>query len=100
MSAAIAALLTVIAQIAPTIGVPAVVQTIINTLVSLLPTIVKEVQDVAPLVQNIIDALRGNAVITPEQLKALEDLEVRLDAEFEAAAAMPDDEGMPSNATP
>ena len=95
MRAAIAALLTIIAQIAPTIGVPSVVETIIKTLVDLLPTIVKEVQDVAPLVQNIIDALRANAVITPQQLKDLEDLEARLDAEFEAAAAMPDDTGMP-----
>lgn len=95
MSAAIAALLTVIAQIAPSIGVPSIVTTIINTLVQLLPTIIKEVKDVAPLVQNIIDALRANSVILPEQLKALDDLEARYDAEFEAAVAMPDEEGMP-----
>ena len=94
MSGAIAALLTIIAQIAPSIGVPSIITTIINTLVSIMPTIIKEVQDVAPLIQNIIDALRGNQVITPEQLKALDDLEAKYDAEFEAAAAMPDSDGV------
>lgn len=95
MSVAIAALLTVLAQIIPSLGAPAIISTIIETLLQLLPTIVKEIKDVAPLVQNIIDALRSNAVISPEQLRALEELEARYDAEFEAAVAMPDDEGMP-----
>lgn len=94
MSAAIAALLAIIAQIAPSLGVPSVIVTIISTLETLLPTIVKEVQDVAPLIQNIINALRNNSAITPEQKAQLDDLEARYDAEFEAAAAMPDSDGM------
>ena len=94
MSAAIAALLAIIAQIAPSLGVPSVVVTIISTLETLLPTIVKEVQDVAPLIKNIIDALRSNSIITDEQKAQLDDLEARYDAEFEAAVAMPDSDGM------
>lgn len=94
MSAAIAALLAIIAQIAPSLGVPSVIVTIISTLETLLPTIVKEVQDVAPLIKNIIDALRSNSIITPEQKAQLDDLEARYDAEFEAAVAMPDSDGM------
>lgn len=95
MSAAIAALLAIIAQIAPSLGAPAIVTTIISTLETLLPTIIKEVQDVAPLIKNIISALRSNAVITDEQKAQLDALEARYDAEFEAAVAMPDSDGMP-----
>jgi hypothetical protein len=45
-------------------------------------------------VQNIIDALRNNNVVTPEQLTALDDLEAKADADFEAAAAQPDSDGV------
>ena len=94
MSSAILLLLQVLAQIIPSLTSSATITNIITTLVSLLPTLIKEVQDVAPLIQNIIDALRSNSVITPEQLAALDDLEVKVDAEFEAAVAMPDSSGM------
>lgn len=96
MSAAISLLLTVLAQIAPSLSSSGTITSVIKTLVELLPVLVKEVQDVAPLVQNIINALRDNNVITPEQLAALDELEAKADAEFEAAAAMPDSEGMQS----
>ena len=86
--------LTVISQVAGSLGTPAAITSIIDLLVKILPTLVKEVQDVAPLVQNIIDALRNNNVITPEQLDALDVLEAKADADFEAAVAMPDSDGM------
>ena len=95
MNNAILLLLQVLAQIIPSLTSSATITNIINALVALLPTLIKEVQDVAPLVRNIIDALRGNSVITPEQLAALDELEAKYDAEFEAAAAMPDSDGMP-----
>ena len=94
MSNAIMLLLTVLAQIIPSLSSSTTLTNIINTLVNILPTLIKEVQDVAPLVQNIIDALRGNNVITADQLAALDALEAKADAEFEAAAAMPDSSGM------
>lgn len=95
MSSAITLLLTLIAQIAPSLGAPSAVQTIINTLVDLIPVIVKEIQDAGPLVQNIIDALRNNGTITDDQLTQLDLLEQKADAEFEAAASQPDSDGMP-----
>lgn len=94
MSAILIAVLAVISQIASSLGTPAAITSIIDLLVKILPTIIKEVTDAAPMIQNIIDALRGNSVITQEQLDALDTLEAKADADFEAAAAMPDDTGM------
>lgn len=94
MTSAITLLLTLIAQIAPSLGASSSIQLIINSLVELLPVIIKEIQDAAPLVKNIIGALRNNTEITQQQLDDLDALEAKADAEFEAAAAMPDDEGM------
>ena len=94
MSAAIVALLSVLAQIIPALSNSTAITNIINVLISLIPVVVKEIQDVEPLLTNIINALRGNNVITDQQLKDLDDLEAKIDAEFEAAAAMPDDSGL------
>jgi len=94
MSSAITLLLTVLAQIAPSLGVSSSITAIINTLVELIPILVKEFQDLVPLVKNIVDALRDNKTITDQQLQDLDALEEKIDAEFEAAAAMPDSDGM------
>jgi hypothetical protein len=94
MTAVLLAALTVISQIAGSLGTPAAITSIIDLLVKILPTLIKEVQDVAPIVQNIIDALRNNNVVTPEQLTALDELEAKADADFEAAAAEPDSSGV------
>ena len=95
MSAAIIALLTVLAQIIPALSNSAAITSIINALISLIPIIVKEMADIKPLVENIIDAMRENSVVTQQQLDDLVTLEEKLDAEFEAAVAMPDETGMP-----
>ena len=95
MSAVLTVLVTLIANVASALGTPAAIMSVINTLEQWLPTIIKEVQDVAPLIQNIIDALRNNSAITPDQLAALDALEAKADAEFEAAVAQPDAGGMP-----
>ena len=94
MSSILVVLLTVIGQIAGTLGTSTAVTNVINMLVSILPTVIKEVEDLAPLIQNIIDALRGNSTITDAQKAALDDLEAKYDAAFEAAAALPDDPKM------
>ena len=94
MTAVLLAALTVISQIATSLGTPAAITQIIDLLVKILPTLIKEVQDVAPVVQNIIDGLRNNGVVTPDQLTALDDLEAKADAAFEAAAAEPDSDGV------
>lgn len=95
MSGAIVALLAIIAQIAPSIGVPEVIVSIITTLENIVPFVVKEVQDAVPIIKNIIDALRNNDTVTEDQWTQLDVLEERLDAEFEAAVAQPGPEGMP-----
>lgn len=87
MSAALIALLTVIGQIAPALGSSAAIQGIISTLIGILPTLVQEVEDVVPIVKNIIGALQSNSAITPEQTVALQNLDAQADAGFEGAAA-------------
>ena len=94
MSAILLLVLTAISQIASALGTPTAITAVIDMLVKILPTLVKEAQDVAPLIQNIIDALRNNKVITQDQLDALDNIEAKADADFEAAAAMPDSQGM------
>lgn len=86
MSAAIIALLSVIAQIATSAGV-AQIASIVTTLEAIIPVLIKEYQDVAPMIKNIIDALKGNVAITPEQVTQLETMDAQVDQEFEAAAA-------------
>lgn len=86
MSGAIIALLTVIAQIAGALGSTSQVVSIISLLERIIPVVIKEYQDVAPFVKNIIGALKGNATVTPDQLAQLDILDAQVDEEFEAAA--------------
>ena len=86
MSGAIIALLTVIAQIAGALGNTSQIVSIITLLEQIIPVVIKEYQDVAPFVKNIIDALKGNSTITPDQLAQLDILDAQVDQEFEAAA--------------
>ena len=95
MSGAIVALLAIIAQIAPSIGIPSVVVSIITMLENIVPIAVKEIQDAVPIIKNIIEALRNNDAVTEDQWNQLDALETRIDAEFEAAVAQPGPEGMP-----
>lgn len=86
MSAAITLLLEVIAQIAGTAGA-STIASIITALSNILPFLIEEAEQVVPLVKNIIDALKGNGNITPEQQDQLTELETTYDADFEAAVA-------------
>lgn len=86
MTATITLLLTVLAQLATTAGQTQIAN-IINALENILPFLIQEIQQVVPLVKNIIDALKGNSDITQDQLDALTALETQYDSDFEAAAA-------------
>ena len=86
MSSAVLALLAVIAQIAPSLGASSTITTIINALIQIIPTVIKEVEDVVPIIKNIITALQNNGNITPDQLTQLTALDAQVDAAFEAAA--------------
>ena len=65
---------------------------IINALTTLIPIIVKEAQDLAPIVKNVIAALRGNGSITTDQLDQLDAMEATLDAGFDASSTKADAE--------
>ena len=86
MTATITLLLTVLAQLATTAG-QAQIANIINALENILPFLIQEIQQVVPLVKNIIAALKDNTSITQDQLDQLTALETQYDADFEAAVA-------------
>lgn len=95
MSAAILALLTVIGQIVPALGSSSAISAIISALIQIVPTVVQEIEDVAPIIKNIIAALQSNAAITPAQLDQLAALDAQVDAAFEAAATGFNPDGSP-----
>jgi len=86
MPAAIVALLSVLATIAPSLGAGGSITAIINALIQIVPVLVNEVEDVAPIVKNIIAALQSNSAITPDEQAQLATLDAQVDAAFEAAA--------------
>lgn len=87
MSALLTTILALIEQLVPGGTSVAVVEKIIAVLIQLIPVVVQEYQDLLPIVQNIITALKSDPSTTARQLAALEEMEVTYDAEFEAAAA-------------
>ena len=82
----IAALLSLLAQLAPVLSSASQIASVISTLESIISLGVKEVQDVIPMVKNIIAALQSNGNVTEEQMAALKALDEATDADFEAAA--------------
>lgn len=87
MNAAITALLALLQALMPMLTSATSVQSVINALVQIIPVLVKEFQDVVPIIKNIIAALSENPATTEEQLAELAKLDEKVDAEFEAAAA-------------
>lgn len=75
------------------------IDTIINVLIQLIPQVVQEIEQVGPIITNIITALKGSTAITPAQLTALQAVEVQYDQAFEAAATVAGDP-LPAPAPP
>lgn len=67
-------------------GTVGIIAKIVETLIQIVPIIVKEVRDLIPEVKNIISALKSTDGITPDQMTALETLDAQCDADFETAA--------------
>ena len=82
----LATILAVMAQIAGATGEASTITSIVNALIQLVPTLVKEYEDLVPIVKNIIAALSANPAATADQLKTLQTLDAQVDADFEAAA--------------
>jgi hypothetical protein len=83
----LAAILTLLTQIAGATGEVATITSIIDALITIIPTLVKEYKDLVGPVKNIIQALSTNTVTTADQLTTLQTLDAQVDADFEAAAA-------------
>lgn len=99
MTAALVAFLSVIAQIAPSLGSSAAIQNIINTLIQIIPTLIGAIENLAPLVKNIIAGLQSNANITPDQWTQLDQLNASADKDFEDIASQFNPDGTPISAT-
>lgn len=84
MSTAITTILTLLLALLPRISDNSAVTSVINMLTSLVPILIKEAQDVLPLVRNIIDLLRTKD-LTLEQLDELDAVSAQVDAAFDAA---------------
>lgn len=76
-----------VASLASLIPGGAGIAPIITILEQAVPVAVKEYQDLKPIVKDIIATLKGNPAATVEQIDALDAMEAKLDADFDAAAA-------------
>ena len=84
MSTAITTILTLLLALLPRISDNSAVTSVINMLTNLVPILVKEAQDVLPLVRNIIDLLRTKD-LTIEQLDELDAVSAQVDEAFDTA---------------
>lgn len=80
-------ILSLISALVPAGTNAALIEKIVAALIQIVPVVVKEYQDLVPIVRNIIAALKADPSTTAAQLEQLQALEVQWDAEFEAAAA-------------
>lgn len=95
MNAIVTAVIGMIGHLLPLITSASnavMIESILNTLASVLPFVVEEAQALAGPIKNIIAALSANPATTAEQLKTLQDLDKQVDTAFEAAAAETDAE--------
>lgn len=93
MNAILTNLLTLVGNLVPIAGgSTSTVGMIIDTLTEVVPLIVKEYQDVAPFVKNVIAAVKNDPAANQEQLNQLDALDKQVDDAFDAAAAAAEEE--------
>lgn len=73
------------------------VQNVLTALDVLIPVIIKEYNDLLPMVKNIITALKSSDALTDQQLADAEAQDAKVDAAFEAAVAAYDASNGDSN---
>jgi hypothetical protein len=83
ISTVLQTILSIIPQITDSKGI----NKIVTMLLQIVPIIVKEAQDLLPMVQNIIAALSSKDGVTADQVAALKVLDAQVDAAFEQAVA-------------
>ena len=94
MSATIETLLSLLVTIVGGLSDSSAIANVISTLEQIISTGIQEVEDVAPIIKNIIAALQGNSSVTAAQMQQLQQLDAATDAAFEAAATAA---GAPAN---
>jgi hypothetical protein len=92
MNAILTSLLSLVRNLVPLNGDTSTVGMVINTLTEVVPLVVKEYQDVAPFVKNIISALKDNPAATQIQLDQLNALNKQVDDAFDSAWAKAQEE--------
>jgi Glu-tRNA(Gln) amidotransferase subunit E-like FAD-binding protein len=91
--AMIASVVALLGQVIPVIGKnPALISNIINTLVTITPAVISEVQVLKPAIKNIVAALSANPATTAQQIATLKELDKVCDADFDDAANDPSDD--------
>jgi hypothetical protein len=86
MQAIITPLLALLTQLAPGATTQIIAQ-VISILTALIPILIKEYQDLLPIVQNVITVLQQSDDITDAQWDALDAMSAQYDAEFTSALA-------------
>lgn len=87
MNTILTSLLSLVGNLVPIAGgSTSTVGMIIKTLTEVVPLVIKEYQDVAPFVKNIIAALKNDPAATQKQLDQLDALNKQVDDAFDAAA--------------
>lgn len=87
MNGILTSLLGLVSNLVPIAsGSTSTVGMVINTLTEVVPLVVKEYQDVAPFVKNIITALKDDPAATQVQLDQLDELDKQVDIAFDTAA--------------
>lgn len=89
MSVVVTSIVALLGQLLPLLTSAAnatLITSIIETLASIVPFVVQEVETLAPAIKNIIAALSANPATTAEQLATLQTLDAQVDAAFDDAA--------------
>jgi hypothetical protein len=92
-SAAIIALVKIVASFVETLTSNAQVAYAITVLEAWLPTIIEEVPELVEDVQQIIATLKGSDILTPDQVATVEAMSATADAAADAALAAAQAEG-------
>lgn len=83
----IGTILQIILSIAGSVSNSTTIDNIIKTLSQFLPILLQEAEDLIPVVDQIIDLLKGNNNLTDEQIANVEALNKKSDDDFEDAAS-------------
>ena len=64
-----------------------IINTAVEVITAVTPTVIQEYKSLKPIVKNIITVLKSDPTTHMDQLAALEEAEIKIDADFEAEAA-------------